>query len=293
MKPPSRRSTRTGRKAVARQSPQYQAALAAREASGRERPKQPRKLKAIDKPLTLGPEEVVWVKSMLIYEDASVMGFNKPTNLSSQGGRGNFHNLDDLMWAFAKSNGKKPRLVHRLDRDTSGIIVAAKTKPAAAFLGNAIAARQVHKTYLCVVTNPHNLKDEGRIDVALRREEEGREAYSRVCDADHPEALTARTDYRVLKRTDEAALVLCEPYTGRMHQIRVHMAHMGSPIAGDVRYGGALSLGGRAAPRLMLHARGFEFPHPEGGRKRLEAHLSIDIRNMCLEIGLIEEGDVV
>jgi len=291
MKPPSRRSTRSGRKAIARQSPQYQAAVAAREASGHVRPRQPRKQKAIDTPLTLETEEIVWVKSMLVYEDASVMGFNKPTNLSSQGGRGNFHNLDDLLWAFARSNGKKPRLVHRLDRDTSGIIVAARTKPAAAFLGNAIAARQVHKTYLCVVGNPQNLEDTGRIEVALRREEEGREAYSRVCAPDHPDALSARTDYRVLSRSDEAALVLCEPYTGRMHQIRVHMAHLGSPIAGDVRYGGALSLGGMAIPRLLLHARGFEFPHPEGGRKRLEAPLSADIRRLCLELGLMTEND--
>lgn len=292
MKPPSRQSTRKNRKAIARQSPQYKAAMEAREASGRVNYKQPRKLKAIDKPIPLGDEEIVWVKSMLVFEDASVMGFNKPTNLSSQGGRGNFHNLDDLLWAFAKSNGKKPRLVHRLDRDTSGIIVAAKTKPAAAFLGHAIASRQVHKTYLCVVSNPQNLKDEGRVDVALRREEEGREAYSRVCPADHPDALTARTDYRVLKRTPEAALVLCEPFTGRMHQIRVHMAHLGSPIAGDVRYGGALSMGGMAIPRLLLHARGFAFPHPDGGHKQLEAPLSADIRRICLELELLDQTDI-
>lgn len=291
MKPPSRRSTRPNRKAAARQSPEYKAALAEREASGRMRKPQPRKPRAIDTPLTLGPEEVAWVRSMLIHEDASVMGFNKPPNLSSQGGRGHFHNLDDLLWAFARSGGKKPRLVHRLDRDTSGIIVAARTKPAAAFLGNAIAARQVDKTYLCIVTHPENLGSEGQVDVPLRREEIGREAWSRVCDASHPDALSARTNWRVLKRNADAALVLCKPHTGRMHQIRVHMAHLGSPIAGDARYGGALSVAGVGIRRLMLHARAFAFPHPDGGRMQLEAPLSPDMERVAIDLGLLETAD--
>lgn len=270
------------RKKASRQSPQHRAAVAEREAKGHVRQKQignnPR---AIDRPLKLSEEEIVWVKSMLIHDDGVIMGFNKPFNLSSQGGRGNFHNLDDMLWAFAKSNGNKPRLLHRLDRDTSGIILAARTKPAAAFVGNAIAARDVHKTYLCIVGNPERLKDEGVIDVPLRREEIGREAYSRVCKADHPDALTAKTTYRVLSRTDTSALVRCEPFTGRMHQIRVHMAHLGCPIAGDVRYGGALSLDGVRVPRLMLHARAIDFPHPDGSRRNWEAPLGADIQALC------------
>ena len=190
------------------------------------------------------------------------------------------------MWAFAKSNGKKPRLIHRLDRDTSGIILVAKTKPAASFLGKAMIARQFHKTYLLVVSNPHNLKDRGVIDVPLRREEVGREAYSRVCAPDHPDALNALTHYEVVSRNDEAAVVIAKPHTGRMHQIRVHMAHMGSPIAGDPRYGGALSLGGRAVKRLMLHALQLEFPHPAGGNKTLSAPVHEDIVRLCEDLEL-------
>lgn len=283
------RPAKPSTKKMSKSSPQYLAAQARLEAKGG-RPKQPKKLKAIDKPLMISDEEIVWVKSMLVYEDEAVMGFNKPSNLSSQGGRGNFHNLDDMLWAFAKSNGKKPRLVHRLDRDTSGIIIAARTKPGAAFLGAAIAARDVHKTYLCVVGNPQNLGAEGVVEAPMRREEIGREAYSRICDADHPDAQTARTTWRVISRSDEAALVLCEPYTGRMHQIRVHMAHLGASIAGDVRYGGALSLGGVRVPRLMLHARAVEFPHPTGGRKVVEAPLKSDIVELCAALRLETGG---
>ncbi|ESQ80040.1 RluA family pseudouridine synthase [Asticcacaulis sp. YBE204] len=274
------------RKKASRNSPQHAEAIARREANGGKPPQKPKNPKAIDRPITLPQDAIDWVKSMLVHEDEAIMGFNKPSNLSSQGGRGNFHNLDDLLWAFAKSNGKKPRLLHRLDRDTSGIILAAKTKPGAAFMGKAIAGRDVHKTYLCVVGNPHKLADSGVIEVPLRREEIGKEGYSRVCAPDHPDAQTAKTTYRVLDRTDTSALVLCEPFTGRMHQIRVHLAHLGAPIAGDVRYGGALSLDGIRVPRLMLHARAIEFPHPNGGRKTLEAPLNDDIRALCEGLGL-------
>ncbi|MFT3997553.1 MAG: RluA family pseudouridine synthase [Asticcacaulis sp.] len=282
-----KKQDKLNRKKASRQSPQHSAAIAEREARGWSRPKQVSpNPKASERPLKLSDEEVVWVKSMLIEDDGVIMAFNKPFNLSSQGGRGNFHNLDDMLWAFARSNGKKPHLLHRLDRDTSGVILAAKTKPAAAFIGNAIAARQVQKTYLCLVANPQNLKDDGVIEAPLRREEIGREAYSRVCAPDHPDAQTARTHYTVLKRTDTTALVRCEPFTGRMHQIRVHMAHLGSPIAGDVRYGGALSLDGMRIPRLMLHALSIDVPHPQGGRRTYEAPLSADIEAVCKGLDL-------
>ncbi|ESQ82459.1 hypothetical protein AEAC466_17795 [Asticcacaulis sp. AC466] len=269
---------------MVKQSPQHRQALA----SGRRRPPQisksdnPRKA---PKPIT--PDEVAWVKSMIVYEDDAIMGFNKPSGLSSQGGRGGGHNLDDMMWAFARSNGKRPNLIHRLDRDTSGILLVAKTQPATSYLGKAMIRRAFAKTYLAVVSNPHNLPDRGVMDYPLRREEVGREAWSRVCDADHPDAQTARTDFDVLSRTDEAALVMCRPHTGRMHQIRVHLAEMGAPIAGDARYGGALSLAGIRVPRLMLHALQLTFPHPEGkGEFTLSAPVPEDVLGLCQSIDL-------
>jgi len=222
-------------------------------------------------PVVLRPDEIAAVRSMVIHEDAAILALNKPAGLSSQGGRGQFHTLDDLLWAFARSNGKRPELVHRLDRDTSGVIVAAKTKPAAGALGKAIMGRRVKKTYRAIVAPGAPEPLDGVIETPLRREERGREAYMRTCSPDHPDAESAKTTYRTLKSSPAAALVELEPHTGRMHQLRVHLASIGRPITGDARYGGALMLAGEEVPRLMLHALALEFPHPDGGTTRIEA----------------------
>ena len=102
-------------------------------------------------PIALTNEEIAAVRSWVLHEDAHILVLNKPAGLSSQGGRIQAHTLDDLLWAFARSNGKRPELVHRLDRDTSGVILAAKTKPAAGFLGKAMQARRFRKTYLALI----------------------------------------------------------------------------------------------------------------------------------------------
>jgi tRNA pseudouridine32 synthase/23S rRNA pseudouridine746 synthase len=226
----------------------------------------------------LSADEVALVRSMVIFEDAHILALAKPSGLSSQGGRGQVHTLDELLWAFARSNGKRPELVHRLDRDTSGVILAARTKPAAGFLGKALMARRFRKTYRAIVAPGAPDPAEGVIDTPLRRDEQGREAYMRPCAPDHPDAQAARSRYRTLQQTATAALVELEPETGRMHQLRVHLASIGRPIAGDARYGGALMLGGEAVPRLMLHAQALEFPHPDGGMKRIEAEPPEDFR---------------
>ena len=231
-------------------------------------------------PVALSPDEIAAVRAMVIHEDAAILALNKPAGLSSQGGRGQFHTLDDLLWAFARSNGKRPELVHRLDRDTSGVIVAARTKPAAGALGKAIMARRVKKTYRAIVAPGAPGAPEGVIETPLRREERGREAYMRACAPDHPDAESARTVYRTLKQSPAAALVELEPHTGRMHQLRVHLASIGRPIAGDARYGGALMLAGEAVPRLMLHALALEFPHPDGGTMRIEAEPPADFQQL-------------
>lgn len=214
-----------------------------------------------------------------------VIALNKPSGLSSQGGRIQAHTLDDLLWAFARSNGKRPELVHRLDRDTSGVILAAKTKPAAAFLGKALQGRKVQKTYLALVASAPEPAS-GSIDAPIRRQEIGRESYSRVCEPEAEGAQAAISRYRTLASGDDGAVVELEPRTGRMHQLRVHMAHVGRPLAGDVRYGGALTLGGRAVPRLMLHAARLTFPHPDAGRCTVEAEPPEDFTALRQALGL-------
>lgn len=246
----------------------------------------PSKARAEPKPVVLSPEEVALVRSLVIYEDAQVMALNKPSGLSSQGGRGQVNTLDELLWAFAKPGKARPRLIHRLDRDTSGVILTAKTKPAASFLGKHLMGRRFSKTYRAIVTPGPPEPASGVIDAALRREESGREAYMRVCAPDHPDAEAALTRYRTLTRADGAALLELSPETGRMHQIRVHLASLGRPIAGDARYGGALMVRGAPVPRLMLHAAALSFPHPEGGTKRIEAPTPVDMQTLLTKLGL-------
>jgi tRNA pseudouridine32 synthase/23S rRNA pseudouridine746 synthase len=237
-------------------------------------------------PPSLTPDEIAFVRSLVIHEDADIIALNKPPGLSSQGGRGQVHTLDELLWAFAKSNGNRPRLVHRLDRDTSGVILTARTKPAAGFLGKALMGRRMRKTYLAIITPGAPEPAAGVVETPLRRDEEGREAYMRVCGPDHPDAETARTRYRTLSTGGPAALLELNPDTGRMHQLRVHLASIGRPIAGDARYGGALRLGQAAVPRLMLHALALEFPHPAGGRRRIEAPPPTDFAKVAGGAGL-------
>ena len=163
------------------------------------------------------------------------------------------HTLDELLWAFARSNGKRPRLVHRLDRDTSGVILTARTKPAAAYLGRAMMARRLSKTNHALGAPTAPVPPVGAIKAALRREEVGREAYMRVSPPDHPDAEPALTRYRTLQAGDDAALLELSPETGRMHQIRVHLAHIGGGPGGH-RACLRLDIPGSAVPNLSLAA---------------------------------------
>ena len=249
-------------------------------------PRTPPRVRAVDVPISLSQDEIALVKSLVIYEDAQILALNKPSGLSSQGGRAQVHTLDELIWAFARPGKARPRLIHRLDRDTSGVILTARTKPAAGFLGKAVMARTFEKTYVALVTPGAPEPRDGEITSALRREEIGREAYMRPCADDHPDAESAQTRYRALAASEDAALVELKPVTGRMHQLRVHLASIGRPIAGDARYGGALRVGDHAVPRLMLHARALSFPHPDGGTKTIEAPPPTDFSDLAAALGL-------
>ncbi len=246
-------------------------------------------MKAPRTPVSLSAEETAAVRSWVIHEDAHVLVLNKPAGLSSQGGRVQAHTLDDLLWAFARSNGKRPDLVHRLDRDTSGVILAAKTKPAAGFLGKAIQSRRLKKTYLALLSAAPEPRS-GRIDTPLLRVEIGRESHMRVAASDETAAQASTSLYRTLSATDDAALVELSPLTGRMHQLRVHMASIGRALVGDARYGGALTLAGAPAPRLMLHASKLTFPHPEGGEVTVQAPAPADFVRLAEAAGLGTQG---
>jgi 23S rRNA pseudouridine955/2504/2580 synthase len=240
-----------------------------------------RRPRPVTLPPALDPAAVAVLRARLIHEDAALLAFDKPAGLSTQGGSGVRVDLDTLLWAFARSGGRKPRLVHRLDRDTSGVLVVARTKPAAAHLSEQFAGRTARKTYLALVA-AHPEAEAGTIDAALAPISSGGIALVRVVPGDAPGALSAITDWRVVARGAGASLIEANPRTGRMHQIRAHLAHLGHPILGDSKYGGPLLAAGLAVPRLMLHAAQLDLVHPGDQRAlTLTAPLPDDMATLC------------
>lgn len=211
----------------------------------------------------LPESEKAFARGLVLQETEDLLVFDKPSGLPCQtrGNRG--RNLDHLLWAFARSNGKRPRLVHRLDTGTSGVIIAAKTKPAATRLSSAFEARAVGKVYVARVEGNIPNTDYGVIDVTIARIETDRGTQ---IVADHPGGKSARTQWSILARSDGVALMELKPLTGRTHQIRVHLAYLGCPIQGDKIYGD-----GASAPRLMLHAQRLSVPGVDGDLQTFEA----------------------
>lgn len=232
-------------------------------------------------PDQLGPREIEFVRSLVFYEDDSLIALAKPAGLAVQGGTGLRHHLDKLLPGLVDDDEPRPKLVHRLDRETSGVLVLARTARAAASLTAAFRHKATRKLYWALVAGiPRPL--EGIIDSAIakpaRRGEEEGEAE---------EAKPARTIYEVLDQAARtAAFVALEPVTGRTHQIRIHMAGLGTPVLGDMLYG-QLTEGKEmlTAPRLALHARAIDLPHPEGGRLELDCPLPDDLLETWRQFG--------
>ena len=221
---------------------------------------------------------------MVLWRDEQLIVLNKPSGLPTQGGPGIARHLDGMLEAW-REEGQRPRLVHRLDRDTSGVIVVARTPGVAAKLAASFRGRDVEKIYWAVVAG-RPVPVEGRIDLPLVRTEDFRAGRVEVAAPGAADAARAVTEYRTL---DHAARRLAwlelRPLTGRTHQLRVHCAAIGAPILGDVAYGVRR---GPADPdragentalveglerRLHLHARRLLLPHPAGGTLMVEAPL--------------------
>jgi tRNA pseudouridine32 synthase/23S rRNA pseudouridine746 synthase len=215
-------------------------------------------------PAPLGQEERDYIRDLVFYEDDALIAFNKPSGLAVQGGSGITRDVDRLLAAFTTRKGRKPKLVHRLDRETSGLLIVAKTSPAAAHLSAQFAGRQLEKRYLALVGGKV-AKEEGQIDLPLVKIKSGGLDLMRSANAGEADAQAALTTYRVLASGPAGSLVEVAPQTGRMHQIRVHFAAIGHALAGDTKYGGLLLLAGKPCPRLMLHAAKLDFTHPTTG----------------------------
>jgi 23S rRNA pseudouridine955/2504/2580 synthase len=207
------------------------------------------------------------LQARVIHRDAAVIVLDKPPGLAVQGGPGITRHLDGMLDALA-FEGERPRLVHRLDRDTSGVMVLARSPAAAAFLAGAFRGRDVEKTYWAVVVGEPEHPG-GRIDMALTRENgpRGERTIPAAPGQRGPEVVRASTEFAVLEAARrKAALLQLKPHTGRTHQLRVHCAEaLGCPILGDGKYGGAKAHLEGLSGSLHLHARALRLPHPEGG----------------------------
>ena len=203
------------------------------------------------------------VQGMVLYRDADVIAVNKPHGLAVQGGTGTSRHLDGMLDALRFDADERPRLVHRLDRDTSGVLLLARTRQAADRLGQIFRSRDVKKVYWALTVGVPKPAS-GRIDLALAKG--GAQGNEKV-GHDPEDGKAAVTDYVVLEVAGKRlAWVALWPRTGRTHQLRAHLAAIGTPILGDGKYGGPDSrLPGIELPRAMhLHARAIVLPHPSG-----------------------------
>ena len=196
-------------------------------------------------------------RARLLYADQDLVAVDKPAGVPAQPtlttDRGT---LPELVAALL---GAPVTIVHRLDRETSGVTVLARTKAAAAALSEAFRVGAPEKTYLALCARPP-APPEGRVDAPLGKDP----ARAGLRRAD-PRGDAAATRYRTLRVGAGGALVEARPETGRTHQIRVHLAHLGAPLLGDARYAGPRRVGELAIPRVMLHARRLELAHPVTG----------------------------
>ncbi|WP_144097705.1 RluA family pseudouridine synthase [Croceicoccus sediminis] len=211
-------------------------------------------------PLT--EEELEQADAMLLHRDRAAIVLNKPPGLATQGGTGTSVHVDRLLDAYVNSErDPRPRLVHRLDKDTSGVLLTAATPGSAAFFSKRFSGRSAKKVYWALVVGVPDIAA-GTIDLPLAKQP-GTGGEKMMPD---DEGQPAKTRYRVVDRAgNRAAWVELEPLTGRTHQLRVHLAAIGHPIVGDGKYGGqAAFLTGSISRKMHLHARRLIIDHPDG-----------------------------
>ena len=242
-------------------------------------------------PLSAEDEKTrAFLMSITLHEDADVMVLNKPMGLSVQGGSGTTRHLDGMLEVLRAPgpDGQRPRLVHRLDKDTAGCLLVAKTRFAAAALAKTFRSRAARKIYWALTAGVPKPR-QGRISTFLAKEEREEDSFMRIAQHGDEGASHAVTYYAVVETSARAlAWVSLKPVTGRTHQLRAHMAHVGHPIVGDPKYFEKENweLPGGIQNRLHLLARRIAVPHPRGGTVDVTAPLPPHMQQSWNLLGL-------
>ena len=214
------------------------------------------------------PDDAAALKKLILFEDDSIMALNKPFGMAVQGGAKTTQHIDGMLASLEK-DGVRPRLVHRLDKDTGGLMLLAKTRHAAQTLGDAFKGHLVEKTYWALTVGAPRLS-EGTISLPIAKRMVRIESgdVERVVPAEGEDAKKAITDYQTLDDAGgRVAFLAMRPVTGRTHQLRVHAVAIGCPIVGDGKYGGAKAHLEGISSKMHLFCRSMTFPHPKTGRK--------------------------
>lgn len=219
----------------------------------------------------LSPDQIAFAESLLIHRDRSALVINKPPGLATQGGTKTIEHVDGLLDALTFDAEGRPKLVHRLDKDTSGALLLARSARAAAAFSKSFSSRTARKVYWALVAGVPSVAD-GMIELPLAKQPG---TGGEKMHVDEKEGAPARTRYRIIERAgNRAAWVELQPFTGRTHQLRVHMAAIGHPIVGDGKYGGQDAfLTGTISRKMHLHARRIRIDHPDGGQIDVTAEL--------------------
>jgi len=245
------------------------------------------------RPLT--DADVELATGMMIHRDASAIVLNKLPGLATQGGTKTEQHVDGLLDALKFDGPTRPKLVHRLDKDTSGALLIARTPRAAAYFAKSFSNRSARKTYWALIVGVPDIQ-QGEIDLPLAKQPGSGGEKMHV----HDDGLPSKTRYRVIERAgNSAAWVELQPLTGRTHQLRVHMAAIGHPIVGDGKYGGkGAFLTGTISRKMHLHSRRLRIDHPDGGAIDVHAEVpehfaaSLDALGFDLLLGEVGTDDV-
>ena len=231
-------------------------------------------------PLTA--DQITFAQEMVIHRDAQALVLNKPPGLAAQGGTKTTEHVDALLHAFAEGDAR-PKLVHRLDKDTSGALLVARTSRAAAFFAKTFSGRTAKKVYWALIVDVPSI-DDGIVELPIAKQPG---TGGEKMHVDEENGQPARTRYRVIERAgNRAAWVELQPFTGRTHQLRVHMAAIGHPIVGDGKYGGqAAFLTGGISRKMHLHARRLRVDHPDGGQIDVSAELPQHFADSLASLG--------